>query len=200
MKENDGVIMKIKRNDIVLRDMVESDIADYIRWFTTETEWAKADTPWELFESDAKTESTAWREYYESVKNLNSHILRWKFEIEWNGKHVGWVSSYPIDENYNSIDKIKTGQTVYRAIGIDICETDCWRKGIGTHALNTFINYYFENGINEIYLQTWSGNIPMIRCAERLGFVECKRLVGSCELDGKRFDWLTFRFRKCTML
>lgn len=196
MKENNGVIMKIEHTDIVLRDMVESDIADYVRWFTAETEWAMFDTPWETLESDAETEHTAWREYYETVKNLNNSVLRRKFEIEWKGRHIGWVSSYQIDENCKSVGKMKNGQTVYRAIGIDICETDCWGKGIGTHSLNAFINYYFENDIDEIYLQTWSGNIRMIRCAERLGFTECNRWVGGCAFDGQQFDWLTFRLQK----
>ena len=31
--------MQIKYENIILRDMVESDIEDYVRWFTTETEW-----------------------------------------------------------------------------------------------------------------------------------------------------------------
>ena len=35
--------MKIEFENIVLRDMSESDIEDYVRWFTTETEWSKTD-------------------------------------------------------------------------------------------------------------------------------------------------------------
>jgi len=32
---------------LILRDMKESDIEDYVRWFTTETEWGNWDSPWE---------------------------------------------------------------------------------------------------------------------------------------------------------
>lgn len=32
--------MYIKYQNIILRDMIESDIEDYVRWFTTETEWS----------------------------------------------------------------------------------------------------------------------------------------------------------------
>ena len=116
--------MQIKFDNIVLRDMIESDIEDYVRWFTTETEWSNTDAPWEPIESDEETERTSWREYFESVKDLPDDVRRWKFEIEWNGRHIGWVSSYPIDENYEWIGEVKDGQTVYRAIGIDICEPD----------------------------------------------------------------------------
>lgn len=62
--------MEIKFENIILRDMIESDIEDYVRWFTTETEWSNTDAPWEPIESDEKTERTSWREYYESVKEF----------------------------------------------------------------------------------------------------------------------------------
>ena len=135
---------------------------------------------------------TSWREYYESVKDLPDDVLRWKFEIEWNGRHIGWVSSYLIDENYEWVGKNKDGQTVYRAIGIDICEPDLCGNGIGTNALRAFMNYYFENGVNELYTQTWSGNVRMLRFAEKLGFQECNRNIGAREVDGQKYDGLTF--------
>ena len=188
--------MKIELEDMILRDMIESDIEDYVRWFTTETEWMKTDAPWEKENSDAETEREAWTAYYESVKDLPDDVRRWKFEIEWKGRHIGWVSSYPIDENYEWIDEVKDGQTVLRAIGIDICESDVWGNGIGTNALRAFMNYYFENGVDALYTQTWSGNIRMIRCAAKLGFAECSRYVGKREVEGKVYDALTFRLEK----
>lgn len=188
--------MKIVIDDIILRDMIESDIEDYVRWFTTETEWSNTDAPWEPIESNAEAERASWREYYESVKDISDHVRRWKFEIEWNGRHIGWVSSYPIDENYEWIGEIKDGQTVYRAVGIDICEPDAWGNGIGTKALRSFVNYYFGGGVDELYTQTWSGNVRMLRCAEKLSFVECNRNVGIREIDGQKYDGLTFKIEK----
>ena len=190
--------MKIEFENIVLRDMSESDTEDYVRWFTTQTEWSKTDAPWEPIESDAETERVSWQEYYESVKDLPDDVRRWKFEIEWNGRHIGWVSSYMMDENYEwiSADTIQPGQTVYRAIGIDICEPDVWGHGIGTNALWAFMNYYFANGVDELYTQTWSGNVRMLRCGAKLGFVECNRYVGKRKVEGKTYDALTFRLEK----
>ncbi len=188
--------MKIEYENIVLRDMCKSDIEDYVRWFTAETEWSNTDAPWEPIETDEETERTSWSEYYESVKNLSDDVLRWKFEIELSGRHIGWVSSYPIGENYEWIDEIKDGQTVYRAVGIDICEPDVWGGGIGTKALRAFMNYYFENGADKLYTQTWSGNVRMIRCAEKLGFTECNRNIDSREVDGIKYDGLTFELKK----
>ncbi len=188
--------MKIIFENIVLRDMMESDIGDYVRWFTTETEWSDWDAPWEPIESDVETERNSWREYYESVKDMPDDVRRWKLEIEWNGRHIGWVSAYRIDENYKWVGEIKQGQTVYRAIGIDICESDVWGKGVGTNALRAFMNYYFAHGYGELYTQTWSGNGPMLRCAEKLGFIECNRDVGIREVNGQKCDGLTFKFKK----
>ena len=188
--------MKIEYKDIILRDMTEADIEDYVRWFTIEIKWSDTDAPWEPIESDEETERVSWHEYYEYAKDLPDDVRRPKFEIEWNGRHIGWVSSYPIDENYEWIDEIREGQTVYRAVGIDICEPDVWGNGIGAKALAAFINYYFENGEDEIYCQTWSGNIRMIKCAEKLGFEVCRRKIDYREVNGEKYDGLTFRLNK----
>ena len=188
--------MEIKYENIILRDMIESDIEDYVRWFTVETQWMETDAPWENEETDEETERRSWTEYYESVKDLAGDVRRWKLEIQWNGRHIGWVSSYPIDENYEWIDEIGEGQKVYRAVGIDVCEPDVWGHGVGTNALRAFMNYYFDGGVDELYTQTWSGNVRMIRCAEKLGFVECNRNVGTREVEGRKYDGLTFKLAR----
>ena len=190
--------MEIKFENIILRDMIESDIEDYVLWFTVEREWENWDAPWEKVDTDEETERASWQEYYASLKDLPDDVRRWKFEIEWNGRHIGWVSSYMMDENYEwiSADTIQPWQTVHRAIGICICEPDVWGHGIGTNALRAFINYYFDSGITELYTQTWSGNTRMIRCAAKLGFAECNRNVGTREVDGQKYDGLTFRLEK----
>ncbi len=187
--------MRIEFENIILRDMIEADIEDYVRWFTTETKWSDTDAPWEPIESDEETERNSWREYYEYVKDIPDDVCRPKFEIEWNSKHIGWVSSYLIDKNYEWIGQPEEGQTFYYAIGIDICESDVWGHGIGTNALRAFMNYYFERGINELYTQTWSGNVRMIRCAEKLGFKECNRNVGIRQVLGQTYDSLTFQIK-----
>lgn len=185
--------MEVRYRNIVLRDMVEADIADYVRWFTVETEWSKFDAPWEAIESDEDSERESWSEYYDSVKDLPADVRRWKFEIDHLGRHIGWVSSYPIDVHYEWVDEIREDRKVFRAIGIDICERDVWGKGIGTGALCAFIKYYLESGVEELFLQTWSGNTRMIRCGEKLGFVECNRNTQTRQVEGKWYDGLTFR-------
>ena len=186
--------MVIGYQNIVLRDMVKSDIEDYVRWFTTETEWGNWDAPWEPLDGTEEAERKSWTEYYASVKDLPDDELRWKFEIEFCGKHIGWVSSYCIDEAFAwvSADSVQEGQRIYRAVGIDICDKMYQGKGLGTKALEAFIQYYRDKGYSEIFTQTWSGNTRMIKLAERLGFKECGRKIGSREALGEKFDGLTF--------
>ncbi len=186
--------MEIPFENIVLRDMKESDIEDYVRWFTTETEWMDWDAPWYTEKSDDDTQRKRWTKYYESLRKMPEDAVRWKFEIELEGRHIGWVSSYLTDENdeWVGTKQVKEGQKVHRAIGIDLCESNIWGKHAGTHALRAFIRYYAEHGCKEIYTQTWSGNVRMIRAAEKLGFREYSRVKDECEVRGEKYDGLTF--------
>ena len=186
-------MMRIGCENLMLRDMIKTDIDDYVRWFTTETEWTNWDAPWEHAETEEEKQRAEWTKYYESVMELSADEIRWRFEIEYNGKHVGWVSAYLIDEDHEWIaaSTVQDGQKVYRAVGIDICEKDLWGKGIGTAALRAFIQYYIDNGCKELYTQTWSGNERMLKCAAKLGFEVCNRAVGKREVNGERYDGLT---------
>lgn len=176
--------------------MRESDIADYERWFSCQTQWASYDAPWEPIEAG---DQNGWQEYYESVKGLAEDAQRWKMEIAYCGRHIGWVCTYLLDKEYQwiSAEAVQEGQRVFRAVGIDICEPEIWGCGVGTRALRAWMAYWFDHGCGELYTQTWSGNVRMLRSAEKLGFVECDRKVGLRRVDGERYDALTFRLEKC---
>lgn len=186
-------MISIARGDVVLRDMADKDVEDYVRWHTSDTAWAAYDAPWEPVESDEDSERCNWRRVLERVKQLPGDTRRRKFEIQWRGRHVGWVCCYNIDKNYDWLEEEKDGQTVHLTVGIDICESDVWGGGVGTCALGAYMDYLFENGADEIYTQTWSGNVRMLRCAEKLGFVLCSRKADAREVGGHRYDALTFK-------
>ena len=114
--------MKIEFDNMILRDMIESDIEDYVRWFTVEREWENWDAPWEKEDTDAEAERKRWTEYYESRKNRPDDVRRYGLEIEWNGRHIGSVSAYRIDENYEWIRNAENGQTVHLLSLIHISE------------------------------------------------------------------------------
>lgn len=170
---------------LILRDMLESDIEDYVRWFTVETEWMDWDAPWETDKSDEETERADWSAYYQDVSQRPADRVRYKFEIEADGRHIGWVSAYTDTDFYDNPE-----ETV--AIGIDIPEKQDRGNGNGSQALLQFMDYYRKLGHKKLLTQTWSGNAPMIAVAKKLGFREVSRAVGVRTVDGKAYDALTF--------
>ena len=63
-------------------------------------------------------------------------------------------------------------------------------------ALHSFMNYFFESSVKELYMQTWSGNIRMLRCVDKLGVAECNRTIGTRTVAGQTYDGLTFKIAK----
>ena len=184
--------MKIVMNDVVLRDYLPSDVEDEVRWTNIDTAWFYADTPWMTMEPVDPDELRA--DMMEIMSNMPEDAIRWRFEIEVDGRHIGMVSSYYLDENYEptpweSIDQRRNaeGNHSIRALGIEICEMDCWGKGIGTKTLTALMDYYRSLGEHRFLLETWSGNDRMLGCAKKLGFTEAKRTKAAYVVNGKEY-------------
>ena len=187
--------MKIIMNDVILRDYLPSDVEDEVRWTNIDTAWFYADTPWMTMEPVDPDELRA--DMMEIMSNMPEDAIRWRFEIEVDGRHIGMVSSYYLDENYEptpweSIDQRRNaeGNHSIRALGIEICEMDCWGKGIGTKTLTALMDYYRSLGEHRFLLETWSGNERMLGCAKKLGFTEAKRTKAAYVVNGKEYDAL----------
>ncbi|MBR0200273.1 MAG: GNAT family N-acetyltransferase [Oscillospiraceae bacterium] len=187
--------MKIVMNDVVLRDYLPSDVEDEVRWTNIDTAWFYADTPWMTMEPVDPDELRA--DMMEIMSNMLEDAIRWRFEIEVDGRHIGMVSSYYLDENYEptpweSIDQRRNAEENHsiRALGIEICEMDCWGKGIGTKTLTALMDYYRSLGEHRFLLETWSGNDRMLGCAKKLGFTEAKRTKAAYVVNGKEYDVL----------
>ncbi len=187
--------MELRFQNVVLRDFRESDIDDEIRWNTLETQWALWDAPWEMEEELAAFDPEAHR--IKCLEDLGKpqEAIRCSMEVDANGVHIGAVSAYLVDESYEWIRRkdVQPGQTVYRALGLDICEAAYWGKGFGKKSLTAWVFYHLDQGVFELCLQTWSGNTRMVRAAERLGFSLCCRKPGIRQVRGGVYDGLTFR-------
>lgn len=185
--------MKIKYQSIVLRDMVESDIEDWVRWNTIETEWMDWDGP--DLRSNPFDEQAFREKCSEQLRNPKVGF-RNCFELDAiDGTHLGMVSSYPTGVNFEHLtwEAAQYSDKYYHTLGIVICESSQWSRGIGTQALTAFCKYCIDHGVTELRLQTWSGNVRMTRCAQRIGFVECNRFVGNRKIRGGIYDGLTFQ-------
>lgn len=194
--------MLVLRNETaILRDFIESDIADHIRWETDETEWKLWDAPWEHEGKSDKERAVElegdierMRGWVARNKALADDVRRTKFEVcladsdnPLRAIHVGSCATYQIDDDFNIAEN-----GPHCALGIDINERSARNKGCATAALQLLIAYLFEQGEQEIYCQTWAGNARMIGLAEKLGFRECCRKPGIRLVRGERYDGLTF--------
>ena len=185
--------MKIECDGITLRDYQVSDIEDEIRWTTVDTSWFYEDTPWMTMEP--ADPDTLRRDMTEIISGMSDDAIRWRLEIEVNGRHVGFVSSYLLDDHFQAtpgelIDPRKNAAESHsvRALGIEICEADCRGQGIGEKSLTAFMDYYRQLGEHRFLLETWSGNARMLGCAKKLGFVEIRREKGAYTVSGKAYD------------
>lgn len=184
--------MKIKGQKVLLRDFIKEDIEDRIRWETIETEWLEWDAPWEMEEEEPFNPKE-----YRSLMNKrlsNKHDpnrFRYGFQICVNDetkKHIGWINAYCIDDNY-----CYTNYDGKLTIGIDIPDLGSRQKGHATEAWSLYIKYLLDNGIEDIYTQTWAGNIRVIGLMRKIGFVECNREKDFRRIREKSYDGLTFK-------
>ncbi len=171
--------------NLKLRNFEENDIEKFKYWFTIETEWMNWDAPWE------------WIDYeFDGAEQLSHRLQKTKnnpcFECEiiYNNEHIGWVSAYYMTDDYKYNDLNKTNKI---AIGIDIPNINHRKLGIGKEVYRRYLEYFKSLGYNEIYTQTWSGNIPMIKMALNSGFKEINRYKDLRIVNNQKFDALTFK-------
>lgn len=171
-------MLEIISTELILRDLNEKDVADYLHWYTLDKEWMEWDAPWESSD-DIDPEAVA-QFYYKRAITPPSE-LRHRFQIEnRQGVHLGWVTSYRLaDDN--------------PAIGIDIPSQQKRRMGYGTLAYTLFLRYFLFHGHQEIFTQTWSGNTAMMALAERVGFVEVERIQSQRLVRGEAYDGITYK-------
>ena len=97
-----------------------------------------------------------------------------------DGPLLGWVCQYHLAEHSTSV-------------GISICESGYWGRGICTEAMLLWIGYLFANlELDEINTSMWSGNLRMMRCAEKCGFKLVERVPNCREVRGQLYDGLNF--------
>jgi len=98
--------------------------------------------------------------------------------VEAGGELIGEVDAYWVDKNTNWLE-----------IGIIIYRPEYWGGGYGTEAFRLFIDYLFTGTpLHRLGISTWSGNIRMIKLAQKLGMKEEACIRQARSLDGKFYD------------
>ena len=119
------------------------------------------------------------------------------------GEDMGGGRSLPVvdarDENrlLGRVSRAQIDETGWTQAGIIVYDPDTWGHGLGSEALRLWIDLLFRTDpeLHRLDLRTWSGNIGMIKVAERLGFtLEARyreaRLVESVHYDDLGFGML----------
>ena len=160
--------------DVVLRDLEEEDIKDYIDWYTIKTEWQDWEAPWD---GDMNKDIENLEKDLKELLENPLPILRKGFEIDYKGNHVGWTNSYPLD-----------GEEDKLAIGIVITESKYWERHIGEESLICFIRYILDRDpYRDIFIETWEKNKRMINLAKKLGFEVSPLEQDIKVIDGKEY-------------
>jgi len=181
--------IELRGERVVLRDQRPSDVDARLRWLTTEIEWGYWDAPWEGNDPlPPERIDEVRRGMLDAMRNpLPSPRARLFIELV-HGPLIGWVNSY----DHDPVDRSAR-------VGIDICESAHWGRGLGTEALRLWIDYLFAGlDLERVRMATWSGNERMIRVAEKLGFVLEERVPDAREVRGRRYDSVRFALTKQT--
>lgn len=191
-------MFKLETKDLILRDICKEDLKKHYIWLTHDTEWWNWDASYwqyqnlseELLAIEIPKLMDSMHNFLQMVSQKKPDDVRYSFQIELKqtGEYIGWISCYCIDENF-----VATDEDALYAFGIDIPEKKYRSKGLGFQAFSAAIEYYKANGIDEVYTQTWSGNTPMIRLAQKIGFKLVDVKKDAREHNGKKYDALTFK-------
>lgn len=164
---------------IVLRDLIEADLPIYQGWLSNKHEWKKYDGPYyPLDESKVlenigrlrkRVESSNWPEPRRSlvIADLATNGFVGLVSWYWESKETNWLS-----------------------VGIVIYDPAFWSGGIGYEALGLWSDYLLiaMPDLVRLGLATWSGNVRMMRLAEKLGYQEEARRRKARIVDGEYYD------------
>jgi RimJ/RimL family protein N-acetyltransferase len=160
---------------VILRDPVQKDLPALIRWWTTDREWLEWDAPWDSEPSDEEVVRAKWERWL--ARPLTVPRGRMMIALP-DGTPIGRVNLYLIDDDQNRM-----------ALGINIHESPLWGQGLGTEAFGLWLTYVAKaHKKSRLYCETWSGNVRMLKVAERLGFREIRRRKNVRTVRGEKFD------------
>jgi RimJ/RimL family protein N-acetyltransferase len=152
----DPYMVRLTGSRVIVRSMTPDDWAPMWQYEYSEPwpEWKNWDAPY--FPHEPET----FEAFSERIRKRSEQTLPSMLAIEVDGRVVGTVSCY-----------WESKETRWLEVGICIYNPACWSGGCGTEALRLWIGFLFDrlDTIARVGLTTWSGNVRMIRCAEKLG-------------------------------
>lgn len=169
-------MIEIIGDKIILREATKEDIDELYYWKYEEKEQAAKKWNGPYIPEPMQTKEQyreLWLQDNEVFHNVPNSLI-----IDVKGRLIGLVSSYWVDKNTNWLET-----------GIVIYDKDFWNGGYGSEAYKLWIHFLFEStGIHRLGMSTWSGNIRMMKAAEKIGMQEEARIRNARIADGEYFD------------
>ena len=170
--------MEIKGTKIKLRSYEEKDYDVLRHWLKGDQEWKRTDGPYFAKPTDDEVEESILKQI---EKDKTSGAVPFRFAIADidTDELIGEVTRYWICK-----------ETKWVAIGILIYDPALWGRGYATEALSMWSDFLFDNMTDSwrFDLDTWSGNVGMMRVAEKIGYKLEGRFTNARKVDGKYYD------------
>lgn len=148
--------------EINLRDWQLKDLPFYQQFNTGHHAWMDFDGPY-YDKMNEEELATNIKNIRQKIQNKEFSHPRSRMVIESLETHqiLGTVSCY-----------WESKETNWLCIGLAIYDENNWGKGIGYKALVLWCDYLFQHmpDLVRLDMRTWSGNIGLMKLAEKMGF------------------------------
>lgn len=169
--------MRTLQPSITLRYWNDDDFQVYKKWHDGTFKWMELNGPY----YPVKTIDDVNQEIQQIQEALhhNRNVQRMVIADSRLNKLIGTVSWYWQSKATNWI-----------SIGLALYDETYWNKGLGYQALGLWCDYLFKHfpTIARLDLRTWSGNIGMLKLAEKIGFLLEARFRKARIVNGNYYD------------
>ncbi|MGA9288384.1 MAG: GNAT family protein [Anaerobacillus sp.] len=169
-------MITITKDKVVLSEATWDDINElyYWKYEEEEQEAKKWNGPYIAEKKETKEEyRREWTEHNEIHPGVPDTLV-----ILAGDKVIGYVGSYWVDKYTNWLET-----------GIVIYDKNYWNGGYGTEAYKTWIDFLFRStDLHRIGMSTWSGNVRMMKVAEKIGMREEARIRQARMVNGQYYD------------
>ncbi len=167
---------------INIRPWQIKDIDPYVYWQQPNHKWQQLDGPYYPKSTPEQVERLAVKIKHK-IENNEPIPQRYVIANASADEMVGTVTWY-----------WESQETNWLSVGIVVFDESNWGQGIGCEALGLWSQHLFDTmpELVRLDLRTWSGNIGMMKLAEKCGYQEEARFRMARIVNGDYFDGMGY--------